>query len=299
MRRNGCSNRVCWLLWCIVSRPTITSMRNLAALLIALLLMQSRMFAWGPEGHRVVAEIARSRLTAGARRQIRSLLGNDDLASVANWADEIKTERPETAGWHFVDIPRDAAGFVASRDCFHPDSRHRSSEEDHHNCVVDRIEMFAKVLGDQRASRDPRVEALKFLVHFVGDVHQPMHAIAEARGGNESHVIEFGSGECGSRPCNLHFAWDMGLIGHSGRGESRYDLELENLITREKLPGRAGGTPETWADESFRLAKQVWVNEGGAVDEAYYRRNISLIDERLVLAGLRLAKMLNDSFGKN
>ena len=272
-------------------------MRNLAAVLFAVLLAQSRTFAWGPEGHRVVADIARSRLTLAARQQVRALLGSDDLASVANWADEIKAERPETAAWHFVDIPRDAAGFVEARDCFHPDARHRSSEEDHHNCVVDRIEMFAKVLGDQRASRDQRVEALKFLVHFVGDVHQPMHAIAEARGGNEIHVIEFGSGECGSRPCNLHFAWDIGLIEHSRRSESWYDQELETVITREKLSGRAVGAAESWADESFGLAKQVWVNEGGAVDEAYYRKNIRVVDEQLAIAGLRLAKVLNQALG--
>jgi S1/P1 Nuclease len=257
--------------------------------------MQPRTFAWGPEGHRVVADIARSRVTAGARRQIRSLLGNDDLARVANWADEIKAERPESAGWHFVDIPREAAGFVESRDCFHPDPRHRSSEEDHHNCVVDRIEMFARVLGDQRASRDQRAEALKFLVHFVADVHQPMHAIAEARGGNEIHVIEFGSGECGSRPCNLHFAWDMGLIGHSRRSEVDYDQAIEKLVVRENLLSRADSSPENWANESFSIAKQVWVNEGGAVDEAYYRRNIRVVDEQLAVAGLRLARMLNQS----
>ena len=108
---------------------------------------------------------------------------------------------------------------------------------------------------------------------------------------------EFGSSQCGSRPCNLHFAWDMGLIEHSRRSESGYDEELKELIIREKLSGRAEGTPETWADESFRLAKQVWVNEGGAVDEAYYRRNISMLDERLALAGVRLARALNQALG--
>ena len=136
-----------------------------------------------------------------------------------------------------------------------------------------------------------------FLVHFVGDVHQPLHAIGEARGGNDIHMVEFGSSQCGSRPCNLHFAWDMGLIEHSRRSESGYDEELKELIIREKLSGRAEGTPETWADESFRLAKQVWVNEGGAVDEAYYRRNISMLDERLALAGVRLARALNQALG--
>ena len=280
----------------VIRTVNIALVRRCVAIFLVLTASCSS-FGWGPEGHRVIADIARSHLTTTARTQVRELIGNDDLAAIANWADEIKSERPETAGWHFVDIPRAAAGFLESRDCFHPDTRHRSSEEDHHNCVADQIEMFANVLADHRASRDQRVEALMFLVHFVGDVHQPLHAIGEARGGNDIHMVEFGSSQCGSRPCNLHFAWDMGLIEHSRRSESGYDEELKELIIREKLSGRAEGTPETWADESFRLAKQVWVNEGGAVDEAYYRRNISMLDERLALAGVRLARALNQALG--
>lgn len=270
-------------------------MRNAPAIFIMLIVSACGAFAWGPEGHRTVADIARQNLNASARAHVRELLGNDDLAAIANWADEIKSERPETAGWHFVDIPRDAAGFVEARDCFHPDARHRSSEEDHHNCVVDRIEIFQRELADKSASRQQRIEALKFLVHFVGDVHQPLHAIAEARGGNEIHVIEFGSSECGSRPCNLHFSWDIGLIEHLGRSEPSYEQDLEKLIVQEKFSAHTGGTPEDWANESFKLAKQVWVGDGGAVDEAYYRRNIHIVDEQLALAGLRLAKMLNQS----
>ena len=190
-------------------------MRNLAAVFLLLTFFSSRSFAWGPKGHRIIAEIAQSRLSPAVKVQVRKLLGDDDLAAVANWADEIKAERPETSGWHFVDIPLDSAGFSAPRDCYRPDHRHLLSEQDHHNCIVDRIEMFQRVLADESASREKRIEALKFLIHFVGDVHQPLHAIGEARGGNEIHVIEFGSTECGGRSCNLHFVWDIGLIEHS------------------------------------------------------------------------------------
>jgi len=192
-----------------------------------------------------------------------------------------------------VDIPRDASGFGESRDCFHPDRRHRSSEEDHHNCVVDRMEIFQHILTDKGSPRAQRIEALKFLVHFVGDLHQPVHAREDARGGNDIHVVEFGSPQCGSRPCNLHFAWDIGLIEHSGRSESHYDQELENLIVGEKLSARAEGSAESWANESFEIAKQVWGNEGGLVDEAYSRANIRVVDEQLALAGLRLATVMN------
>ena len=255
-------------------------------------------FAWGPEGHQVVADIARSHLSAVAKLEVRELLGNDDLAAVSTWPDEIKSERPETFGWHFVDIPRSSASFSEKRDCYRPEEKHPSSLQDHHNCVVDRISMFEQVLANRNASRQDRIEALKFLVHFVGDIHQPLHAIADARGGNDIHVTEFGSTQCGKFPCNLHSAWDIGLIEHAGHPEKDYAAYLEKLTLRERLTGKADGSPEDWANESFRLAKQVWLNDGSSVDEAYYRANISIVDERLALAGLRLAKILNRVFAK-
>jgi hypothetical protein len=256
-------------------------------------------FAWGPEGHRIIADIARSRLSPAAREQVRKLLGDDDLAAVANWADEIKSERPETAGWHFVDIPMSAAGFTEARDCYHPSDRHASTQLDHHNCIVDRIEIFQHVLADKSAFREKRIEALKFLIHFVGDIHQPLHAIGEARGGNDIHVVDFGSTDCGSRPCNLHFVWDIGLIEHSARSEKAYTAGIERIISNENSSRQAEGNPESWANESFQLARKVWLNDGSSVDEAYYRANINIVDRRLALAGVRLAALLNETLGKS
>ena len=256
------------------------------------------MFAWGPEGHRIVADIARSHLTEITKQHIRELLGHDDLAAVSTWADEIRPQRPETFGWHFVDIPKDSNGFSQPRDCYKPDEKHPYSLRDHHNCVVDRIEIFARTLADKNASHDERVEALKFVVHFVADVHQPLHAVAEARGGNDIHVSEFGSPECGNRPCNLHFAWDVGLIEHSGRPRHSYVSYIEGLIASRELFEREAGTPQDWAVESWRVAKNVWLNEGRSIDEAYYRRYIQVLDERLALARVRLAYLLDGALGR-
>jgi hypothetical protein len=268
-------------------------MNKLTAILALILCAPIPSFAWGPEGHRVVADIARAHLTKSARGRVRELLGTDDLASISTWADEVRNQRPETYGWHFVDIPWNAQGFSEPRDCYRFDEKHPEANQDHHNCVVDRIEIFERTLANQNASNADRVEALKFLVHFVGDIHQPLHAIGEARGGNDIHVVEFGSPECGTRPCNLHFVWDLGLIDHARREEVEYDAYLENLIIKRDLQKRAGGSPEDWANESFHLAHQVWLTEGGQVNEAYYRRNIEIVNERLALAGLRLASLLN------
>ena len=274
------------------------SMQRLCTLAALLSLLSSFCFAWGPEGHRVAADVARGHLNVTARRAVVQLLGDDDLASISTWADEIRRDRLETFGWHFVDIPWSANGFDEQRDCYHPSDRNPSTLNDHHNCVVDRIGIFQSVLGNPRAPRRERVEALKFLVHFVADLHQPLHAIAEAKGGNDVHIVQFGSVECGSRPCDLHGTWDIGLIEHAHRPEGEYVDRLEQMITQQKLDGRAGGTPEQWAKESFHIAHHVWASDGYVIDEAYYRRNIRVVDEQLALAGLRLARLLNDALGR-
>ncbi len=273
-------------------------MKNCAAVFVFSILISASSFAWGPEGHRIVGDIAQARLTPTARLHVKELLGNDDLAAIAVWADEIKGEHPETYGWHFVDIPMDASGFSEQRDCFRPDEKHPYTLQDHHNCVVDRITMFKQVLANRSAPRQDRIEALKFLVHFVGDVHQPMHAMGEARGGNDIHVSEFGSTQCGKYPCNLHSAWDTGLIEHAGISEKRYVARLNELIASRKLNIQAGGTPAEWANESFLLAKKVWLNDGGAVDETYFGNDIGIVNRRLALAGIRLARMINQALGR-
>ena len=271
-------------------------MRFLAAVLLVIFPAQA--FCWGPEGHRVIADLARDHLTSSARRGLVGLLGNDDLAAISTWADEIRHERPETYGWHFVDIPWNASGFDEQRDCYHPSDRDPATFSDHHNCVVDRINIFERVLANPRTSREERIEALKFLVHFVADLHQPLHAIGEARGGNDIHVLQFGSTRCGRRACDLHGTWDFGLIQHAHRREHAYVASLEQFIARNNLQRKANEEPAEWANESFRLAHEVWLGEGAAVDESYYRRTLPIVDQQMALGGLRLARMLNQALGK-
>jgi S1/P1 Nuclease len=270
------------------------SILRIGAAIVLTLLTPSILFGWGHEGHEIVASLAQTRLTKNAKNGIRSLIGDASLASIANWADEVRPGRDETYNWHFVDIPKDASGFSDERDCFLPHSRHQGAATDHQNCVVDRIEIFKKVLSDSNASRDERIEALKFLVHFVGDVHQPMHAIGEAAGGNGIAVTEFGSTQCGRHACNLHGAWDSGLIEHTGMARDAYTAHLEKLIADEHLT--ASGTPEDWANESHTEVQSAWVADGAQVDENYYQKEIKVVDTRLALAGLRLAAILNEAF---
>ncbi len=145
----------------------------------------------------------------------------------------------------------------ANRDCALPAS-----------CVVAKINDFSKVLTDKSAPRDQRAEALKFIVHFVGDIHQPLHAVRDARGGNGIHVRFLGDDRCGRYDCNLHGVWDIDMILHTGMNRQEYAQHLEDLIQSQKLASADSGTPEQWANESARLA------------------------------GLRLAKLLNDTIGR-
>jgi hypothetical protein len=272
--------------------------KKIIALLLLAIFIPAQLFAWGPKGHAIVADIASSRLTPAARKNLQLLLGADSLASIASWADTVRKERDESYDWHFVDIPKDAAGFSEERDCFRPQDKHKDALTDHHNCVVDRIEMFQKILGDEKASRADRLEALKWIVHFVGDLHQPLHAIDEARGGNDIKLAVFGSPKCGDYDCNLHWAWDSLLLEHTGLSEEDYVARLNQLIAQKHLENQAAGTPVDWADESHLQARHIIEAKPAAIDEAYYQANIELVNQKLALAGLRLAALLNATLGK-
>jgi hypothetical protein len=146
--------------------------------------------------------------------------------------------------------------------------------------------------------RSDRAIALKFVVHFVGDLHQPFHASAIERGGNGVLVRVFGSDTCGGDPvrpipCNLHSAWDTQLIAHRELSDSRYLSVLEQRIASERLTSRPPGTPSDWAMESLALSNAAMLPQQGNADEAYYRVNIPIIEQRLALGGTRLASLLN------
>jgi hypothetical protein len=256
------------------------------AVFLLFLAMCPALFGWGHEGHQIIATVAENHLDQTTLVMIQSLLGNNHLYSVASWADDVRRERPDTKGWHYVDIPL-GGRYDARRDCALPES-----------CVVAKIDYFIKVLTDKNAPREQRAEALKFVVHFVGDIHQPLHAVKEAKGGNGIRIRFLGDDRCGRYECNLHGVWDISMILHTGLNRQEYSQHLEALISGEKLGSLNAGTPEQWANDSLRLAGVAWVQDGANLDELYYQREIKVADRQMALAGLRLAKLLNDTIGK-
>ncbi len=181
-------------------------------------------------------------LRASARRDLGFLspIGADvniSDAEIASWADNIRRERRNTASWHFEDIPVDASGFDEQRD------------GKHGNNVIDKINQFERVLSDHNASKEKRAEALKFLVHFVGDLHQPLHCADRNDKGGNSRLVFFLDQP---RALNLHSVWDTTILLHR-KGRMRvlqYAVALNRKISKEQAKQWKQGTVEDWANES-------------------------------------------------
>ncbi len=249
--------------------------------------------AWGPAGHEIVGRIAEQRLTPATTQFIREL-HNPEIhiadAGIADWADFIRRERPETAPWHYVDIPFDARKYDPERDCRQPAG-----------CVISAIEKFRHVLADRQANSAARIEALKFLVHFVGDIHQPLHC-AERHGDHGGNlVLVHWPGE--PQALKLHAVWDGRFVEKNLRDQKltapEYADQLNHAVTAAQLQAWSAGAPADWALESHRLAvTEVYatIPETGAarqLDDAYITKNQHLVAEQFTKAGIRLAYLLN------
>ncbi|MCX6628540.1 MAG: S1/P1 nuclease [Candidatus Solibacter sp.] len=257
-------------------------MRRLAVILV--LCGSLPAFGWGPEGHNLIARLAAAHLTPAAAARVAEILGPGiTLQSIASWPDQIRRDRAETGPWHYVDIPIDRPRLDMARDCPKGD------------CVLAKIEDFKKVLADPAATAVQRKEALMFLVHFVGDMHQPLHsADNKDKGGNDVKVDFFG------RSSNLHSVWDSGLLGRLGQEDALFTQYSEDLT--EKLVQKWGkGTPEAWAEQSHKVGQKVVYGKlpkatAGAqvkVDATYERVAGPVIREQIEKAGARLAAVLN------
>lgn len=260
--------------------------------------------AWGNEGHEIVGRIATARLSEKAAAEVRSLIGSANLGDddICNWADAIKLERPETKPWHYVDIPVDGenhpGAFDPARDC--KDGQ----------CVIEQLNHFAAVLKDAKAPRPDRIDALKFVVHFVGDLHQPLHCAdrpygsQDDHGGNAVHVTIAGS----RQPWNLHSVWDFylvqSLLGQTSVAD--YSAALNARITpAQSADWLTSKDPVSWANEGNAIAAKVVYNsipaqpatgKPLALDEKYIAAGKSTVEEQLAKAGVRLAQLLNDTF---
>ena len=256
---------------------------------------------WGGQGHRLVAKLAAESLTPLAKQNVEWLIGPQSLSDVSSWADQFRNDNTQTGFWHYTNIPPEATSYDRNRDCPRQPGVEADSFSDRwRDCVVDRITYQQQRVANTQLDRADRAIALKFLVHFIADLHQPYHTLGVERGANGVFVSVFGSDNCSSEPartspCNLHSVWDSLLIGHRGLDDDKYLAGLRAAIKTNRWDTRPVGTPADWAMQSHALGKLALLPQKGIVDEAYYRRHIPALDERLALAGIRLGAVLNQS----
>lgn len=249
--------------------------------LATLILISPKAFSWGKTGHRIVGEIAQRNLSQEASKGVKELLGNDDLSRVATWPDEIRSDKKfdYTSPWHYVSIPNAKTYF----------DQKRNKDGD----VIEALFRFEEILRDPKAAKDDKVMALKFIVHTMGDLHQPLHVgIAEDRGGNTVRLKWF------KTEMNLHAIWDEAIVDFEQLSYSEYANYL-NHFTKIEMTDFSKGTILDWAKESQDLRSLVY-DTGGSENAGYeYHFKVKpTMELRLRQAGLRLSKMLNSIFKK-
>ena len=275
-------------------RGSVTPERVLRLLLMAFLvaiLTTSPSRAWWATGHKTVCQIAWQELAPATRAAIEELLGGEESSfpEACVWADEIKNapNYRRTRPHHYINLPPDAAAIYLDRDC-----------PPRAGCLVRAIGCHSAALRDREFPRDERIEALKFLGHFVGDVHQPLHAgYQRDRGGNDIEVELFG------KRTDLHKVWDGQMLEHEleRRGKPWREMaeELYRETTAEERIAWRGAQPIDWAFQSFRLAEQSAYREpagGFYLGQDYVDRHLPVAKAQLRKAGVRLAEFLDAAF---
>ena len=257
-------------------------MKRAQTVLLALLLTApTAAFAWGPHGHRIVGRIAANHLTDEAARAVTCLLGPESLAQVSTWPDEIRSgpDWKKADSWHFISID--------------DGETLETTERNPAGDVLEAMLRFEIVLRDPQAAPEAKREALKFLVHFVGDVHQPLHVGRRADlGGNRVEVLWFAA------PSNLHSVWDSQIIENEKLSYSEF-AEFIDHPTLEELKAWQGSVYADWIRESKELRERVYQIGDGKLGYGYAYQNIPVIKRRLLQAGIRLAGLLNNVFASS
>lgn len=236
---------------------------------------------WGQTGHRSTGDIAEQYLTKKAKRQIEKLLDRESLAVVSTYGDEIKSipEMRKYYTWHYVNIV--------------PGKSYEEAEKNPDGDLIQAIRTCKEKLSAETSSREDKIFYLKMLVHFVGDLHQPLHTgRAEDKGGNDIKVKWFG------QDTNLHSVWDTRIIESYGMSYTEL-TENFGFKTKERYEQYASGDLLDWFGESQQLVETVYASaeDGDSLGYAYMQEHKDTVFLQLEKGGIRLAAMLNEIFG--
>ena len=272
-------------------------MKRLAALLAMSALAAAPAAAWGPVGHRITAQIAQDNVSGQTRARIAQILGHEELPEAATWPDEQRSNpdafwQTTSYPWHFVTIPVGQA----------PEHLEHPSEGDAETA----LESFTAVLRDPVASPEDKARALRFVVHIVGDLHQPLHVGKPGdRGGNDVKVRWFDDPVVQ----NLHWVWDEGMIRRQELSFSEYAARLEARMTAEQVVAWWNVEPDTWMAESAALRDRIYPapseRDGAGTPEApfvmrywYPYEWTPEMELRLQQSGIRIAAYLDWVFAR-
>jgi hypothetical protein len=237
------------------------------------------LISWGIKGHRAIATIAQKHLTSNTAYVVSAYLKGEAMAVVSTWADENKNTK--TAVWHYLNLPLglNHEAFVKA-----------VAQSD--NNVYSAILKMEAILKDKNTSADAKNEALKYLVHLVGDAHQPMHVSRkEDKGGNTIQL------RYNNKGTNLHSLWDGRMIDHEGLSEADI-VKTYDVATPAQIKQWQSDSPMEWLWESYLISSELYAQAkpGQTIDEAYYQKYIQVTRKRIDQAGIRLAGELNKLF---
>ena len=235
---------------------------------------------WSKTGHRVTGEIAQRHLSKKARKALNNLLDGQSLAEVSNFADEIKSDDryKEFYPWHYVNLPLD--------------KKYAEVEPNHLGDIVVGIQKCINVLENEDSVRADKVFYLKLLVHFMGDLHQPMHASRKSdKGGNDFQLLWFDTGT------NLHKVWDYHMIEDYGMSYTELADKLPEL-PRGEIKGIQEGDVHQWVEETHQITNDIYegVKVGEKLGYRYSYKYWPVVEQQLLVGGLRLAGVLNHLF---
>lgn len=236
---------------------------------------------WGRVGHRAIAMAVAPRLSPAARQAVRALLGDETLADASTWADSIRSERPEASSWHYIDIPVTTSRLDRRALCAH-------------GCILDALDRQLAILRDRRQPRQARVEALRWVVHLVEDLHMPLHAGERGdRGGNDVAITFRG------RRTNLHSLWDYGMLEDLGYDDATLATAISNGLTaRDDVDELAEGGVVDWALESHDISRDVVypsLPQSLELDQRYELEVLPALELQLARATVRLTRILDDA----
>lgn len=252
-------------------------------------------FSFGPIGHRAIGLVAQANLTPKAQAVVKQLLGMESMADVANWADQVRGEGKvyQQANWYHFEKMNDGVRYLNHLQAMPQDQRLKGGP------VVAILTAFDALRSPSTPPQERR-DTLKFLIHFVGDLHQPLHTgRIEDMGGNKIPVNWFGF------PSNLHAIWDSGLIivGHKDILNPAQPIENQSVAYAQYLIATYSKTPvdfsmntEAWLNESLSVRPSAY-NPLYATNQALYlQKELPVVDFRVYQAGIRLAAALNQIF---